>query len=127
MKKPKKTKSAWKKLVKEADDTFSEWIRNRDENEFGQGCSLCRFQKATCAAHLISRAKYSVRWDPLNVYAQCIGCNIRHEFHPQYYTTWWIARHGVEAYQDLFRRSNQIVKRSRQDMEDIIDRFKEAP
>lgn len=123
----RKSKSVRKNLVAQADKYFSAWVRERDRVEFGDHCSLCQRNLATCAAHLISRTKHSVRWDPLNVYAQCAPCNFRHEHHSQYYTSWWVARHGVEAYQELFRKSNKIAKFSRQDLEDMIQRYKERP
>jgi nitrate/TMAO reductase-like tetraheme cytochrome c subunit len=123
----KSSKSVRKKLVAELDRVFSLWIRARDHEEFGGICSLCHSQKAIQCAHLISRSKHSVRWDPRNAYAQCAGCNVRHEFHSQYYTSWWVARHGVESYQQLFRDSNKIAKFSRQDLEDMIQRYKERP
>jgi len=112
-----------KALVKAADAAFSLHIRARDAEPFGGRCSLCQQAPIEDCAHLISRGKHSVRWDPRNAMGQCRGCNLRHEYHPQYYTAWWIKRHGEEAYQALVRDSNQIAKYSRADLEEIIAKF----
>lgn len=124
----RKRKSARKALVAKLDRAFSVWVRTRDAVTFGGKCSLCQARPIEEAAHLISRGKHSVRWDPANAYAQCRGCNLRHEYHPAYYTNWWVNRHGIAAYNDLFRRSNEIAKFSREDLEAMIAKFNtEAP
>lgn len=111
-----------KKLILAIDDAFKAKIFARDVSEFGPSvCPLCQkpsdfFQWN----HLISAAKYSVRWNPLNVYRLCRGCNIRNEFHPQYFTAWWLKRHGEAVYHALVMASNQVADYKRKDYERIL-------
>jgi len=49
---------------------------------------------------------------------------MRHEFQPEIFTDWWIARHGEEAYHELVRKSNTPVKLSTQEIREIGDYYK---
>lgn len=120
----KKKKSLVARLVKELDDKCKALILSRDRKEFGTRCSLCEEDNhGLMWCHLISATKYATRWDPINIYAQCRGCNFRHEFHPQYYTAWWINRHGEEAYQALVRKSSQPANYKSKDLKLILEAF----
>ena len=115
-----------KKLILAIDDAFKAKIFARDVAEFGPSvCPLCQkpsdfFQWC----HMISAAKYATRWNPLNVYRQCRGCNLRHEFHPQYFTDWWLKRHGAAVYHALVFASNQVADYKRKDYEKILGEMK---
>ena len=45
-------------------------------------CIVCHTKSNLTPGHLFSRVAYSTRWDLDNVYAQCLGCNFRHESDP---------------------------------------------
>lgn len=121
----RKKKPSIKSLIKTMDEQFKEKIFTRDIKEFGSKCSLCLADGVRLIwCHLISARKYSVRWAHRNVYAQCNSCNIRHEHYPEYYTAWWVRRHGEEAYQELVRESMVPANYKRKDYEQMIGAIK---
>ena len=69
-----------KSLKKKAWDAFSKFIRQRDADENGNvKCCTCpniRHWTGMDAGHFISRVKESTLFDPMNVHAQCKGCNM---------------------------------------------------
>jgi hypothetical protein len=121
--KRKYPKSSRKALVAEADDVFSLFIRYRDDftcftcdakGKFGMQCG-----------HLISRTCYALRWDELNAHAQCRGCNYSHEHHPEVFTTKYIAKHGLPAYEKLYRVSQMTTKTSDRQLTGLILFYKQ--
>ncbi len=117
----KSSKSERKKLIKKLDKIFSEYIRLRD----GYKCVLCGSRTNVQAGHLITRNKYSTRWNEENVFAQCKSCNYRHEYQPEIYTSWYIEKFGEKKYLDLVKRSNVIVKYKNYDLETMIEHYKQ--
>lgn len=107
-----------KKLVSKLDKVFSEFIRNRDKR-----CVCCGKTEGLTNGHLITRAKYSVRWSELNCACQCRGCNMLHEYQPERYTDWFIRKHGLKKYQALITESNQIKKFTDTDLEELIKKY----
>lgn len=106
-----------------ADKWFSKYIRARD---YGQGCYTCDSPKGYMqCGHLITRAKYSTRWDPLNAKAQCAGCNKLHEYQHEHFNSKWIQEYGEAAYHELVRKSNTVTKFTTQEIQEIGDHFKE--
>lgn len=121
----RKKKSLIVRLVEEMDAIAKAQMFARDRKEWGNKCGLCgRSDLRLDWNHLISKTKYSVRWNPINIYAFCIGCNMRHEFNPQYYTAWWLKRHGAEAYQALVAWSNIPAKFKSKDLKAMIEKAK---
>lgn len=114
-----------KALVKALDKEFSLFIRKRDQDVRGGLCVFpgCPKPIQNCF-HIITRAKYSVRWDPANAVASCTGCNMSMEYNPNPYILWYIARNGLPAYEDLVRRSNIITKKSNSDLEEMLEEFR---
>ena len=84
-------------------DAMSLFVRARDKH-----CVLCGSPFNAQAGHLIKRGRGSTIFDETNVNQQCQNCNIKHNNFPEFYTNWWIAKYGQEAYDDLVRRSWQI-------------------
>ena len=61
--------------------------------------------------HLIPKASSSaVRFDLLNVFTQCSGCNSLHRFNPHPFIQWFLKEYGVEEYTDLVKRSKSKPK-----------------
>ena len=61
--------------------------------------------------HLIPKASSSaVRFDLLNVFTQCSGCNSLHRFNPHPFIQWFLNEYGVEEYTDLVKRSKSKPK-----------------
>lgn len=109
-----------KALVKQLDLLYSKAVRNRDAKLTGGVCVLgCG--PIECVSHLITRSKYSVRWDLDNGTGQCHSANFRHEFDPHIYTSWYINAKGLDAYNSLVEKSHKIAKFSTQDLLDIKD------
>lgn len=122
--KPKKKKlDSLPKLVKKADTVFSNFIRTRDNFT----CVLCGSKNIPQNGHLIKRGKRATRFDEKNCNCQCASCNIRHNYYPEPYTSWFINRYGAKEYQDLVRRAgneNKPYKYTRQELNEIIERYK---
>jgi hypothetical protein len=71
------------KLKKKADGSFSRYIRYRDgkkiNGEYLSECITCGVWKPVKlmqAGHFVSRSCNLLRYDELNVHAQCVGCNM---------------------------------------------------
>ena len=69
--------------------------------------------------HLISRGKESVKWDLMNVFEQCSGCNARHEHYPEIFTDWFIKKFGQVEYMALVERSYKVAKLTMEDLETL--------
>ena len=109
MKKPK-----IKTLKTKLDRVFSEYIRLRDSDSFGNcTCITCGKElpwREIHNGHWISRAKLNTRFDERNCSAQCCGCNTFKNGEPQKY---WIAmeeKYGREIMDELILKSNEIIK-----------------
>ena len=100
-----------KKLIKKLDTVFSLYIRKRDKR-----CVICGTKDNLTCGHLITRAKYSVRWDEDNAFAQCTSCNMKHEYYPEIFTQWFIKTHRLSTYTKLIERSNKIRKFTNEDL-----------
>lgn len=121
--KPRKARSERKQLVAQLDTVFSLYIRARDRAKTGGACVLGCGMIEHCA-HLITRAKHSVRWDPRNATGQCAGANLRHEFDPHPYTAWYLRTFGLETYETLVRDSNRVAKFSNDHLREMLSALK---
>lgn len=111
-------KPSRKKLVKELDRVFSLFIRQRDKK-----CVQCgKVEQLTCG-HLLTRAKYSVRWNEGNAFGQCAGENMKHEFQPEHYTLWYINKFGLQSYEQLVTDSNKLSKFTNSDLQEKINYY----
>lgn len=117
----KRKKSNRKKLVKLLDKYFSIYIRTRDKNI----CFTCdkTLDNMQCG-HLITRAKYSVRWNEKNACCQCAGCNLKHEYYPEIFTQKYINKFGIDQYNELVQKSNELSDYSNTELELMIEFFK---
>jgi hypothetical protein len=121
----KSVKSERKKLVAKLDAVFSEYIRARD----GYRCITCGVQGRERdglmqCGHLFTRASYSTRWDELNCFCQCRGCNLSHEYDPAPFTIRFIHKYGQEAYERLYAKSKSTLKLTDADMEILIGLYR---
>ena len=115
------------KAVKAADKAFSEYIRKRD----GYTCYTCGYagqprDGVMQVGHLITRSKYSVRWDVDNAACQCRSCNMLHEYQPEHFTDKYIRDRGIEAYHALVLRSNTPRKYTTAEIREIAKEYKRA-
>jgi len=120
-KKTRKTKkTARQRAIKKADDAFSLYIRTRDKR-----CVLCGKETELTAGHLITRSRWSVRYDEDNVFCQCTSCNLKHEYYPEIFTAWYISRFGEKKYEELVIKSQQPKKYTTQELLELAEYYKE--
>ena len=115
-------KTPRKKLVATLDKLFSLAVRAKAEKNYG-GCFFDGKPIEHCF-HFVTRSKHSVRWDFTNAEGSCAGCNFRMEFDPHPYIQWYIRKHGLPAYEDLIRRSNERAGFSLADLEKRVAELK---
>lgn len=92
-----------------ADSAFSKLIRARS----GWRCEMCGTQyeensQGLHCSHFHGRANWSVRFDPDNCEAACMGCHMKCEGNPHEFTDRWKAKLGQGAYDILLERKNDI-------------------
>ena len=112
----KKVKSHFetrKGLIKKLDDVFSKYIRKKYSVSGIVKCYTCgsyHEEKHIQAGHFISRKKYSVRWDEVNVKPQCLKCNIFTQGEQAKFEAGLIKEYGQEAVEMLKIKSHNIFK-----------------
>lgn len=119
----KSIRSVHKRLIKQLDAIFSLFIRERDRKRIG-ACPFDGREIEQCF-HFVTRAKHSIRWHPLNAVGSCAGCNCRYEFDPHFAIQWYIRTYGQDAYDTLIREGNIIRKWSNEDLQKMIDEYRE--
>jgi hypothetical protein len=118
-------KTRRKQLEKKLDDTFSAYIRLRDNYI----CFTCGANKnyfpdiVMQCGHLITRGRHSLRWSERNACCQCRSCNKKHEHFPEIYTALWINKYCQEDYTDLVVMSWKDYKYTLDDLEDLIEYY----
>jgi len=110
--------------VKRVDEIFSKCIRERDDWR----CQKCghkpESKQGLDCSHIYGRAKYSVRWHPLNAKALCVGCHRQWHSHPIESTKWIQSYLGEQKYQELQALKNQLVRFRDKDKKEMIAHFK---
>jgi 5-methylcytosine-specific restriction endonuclease McrA len=117
----KSGKSERQKLVAKLDKAFSEYIRARD----GYRCVTCgtvgrEKDGVIQCGHLFTRASYSTRWSDENAFAQCRGCNLRHEHDAAPFTMFYLNRFGQVAYEKLYLKHKSVFKITNCDIQTLI-------
>jgi len=115
-----KRKRSRKSLIRELDSVHSLYIRNRDGR-----CVICGTTKDLTNGHLFSRTNYSTRWHERNCHGQCKGCNLRHEFDPYPFNSFFIRKFGQEAWDELYREHRTVRKFSNSELAEMISRYEE--
>ena len=121
----KKTRS---QVVKKLDAVFSEYIRRRYAKNDIATCVTCGKQdhwKKLQAGHFQSRKHYATRWDETNVQVQCSGCNVFRWGEQYKFSKWLDANKGEGASEGLAEKANQIVKFTTNELEEMIEEYKE--
>lgn len=115
------------KLKKKADKVFSIYIRNRDsENGFAE-CITCGVQKPISqmqAGHFVSRRVNSLRFDELNVNAQCYSCNVMNHGEQYKYSKALDLKYGTGAAEELHSRRFETHKFKVDELKQIIEKYK---
>jgi hypothetical protein len=117
-----------KNLIKELDTVFSQYIRLRyAKNEIAE-CVTCGKKDHWSKlqnGHWASRRHYSTRWDEQNCNVQCAGCNVFRAGEIYLYTKYLCSKYGNNFPDELYNKSQQIVKFADVELIDMIDYYKQ--
>ncbi len=107
---------------------FSEYSRRKlaDANGYVACCSCgtIRHWKSMDAGHYISRTHLHVRYDNMNVHAQCKGCNAFKQGNPVGYREFLVREYGESAVRNMEDRRKFPAGFTRDGMRLIIDEYK---
>jgi len=121
MKKPTR-----KSLVIKLDTVFSQYIRRKDAIDEIATCVTCNkkdhYKKLQCG-HWASRRHYSTRWDEQNCHVQCSGCNVFRAGEIYLYTKYLCSQYGENFPEQLYIKSQQIVKFADVDLVEMIEYY----
>lgn len=113
-KKPTKKPIKRSKVVKDLDAIFSQYIRLKYANEYGEvACYTCGAKmnwKEAQNGHFYSRARYTTRWEEANCRVQDYRCNVALSGNYIVYTRNMLAEIGSEALDLIENRSKSIEK-----------------
>lgn len=118
-------KSKRKKLKDKLWKLISEYIRRRDAIVDGYAscvtCGRTEHYKKMQAGHFIPQAQGdAVRFDIRNIHIQCYRCNINLGSNGAEYYPYMVERYGEATVQELRRLSNETIKYTESDLEDMI-------
>jgi len=126
-----KTKSkSVSQLKKEADATFSQYIRQKyaDPHTGLVSCVTCGIMKPwkeMQAGHYESRGNNFLRYDERNVHVQCYGCNVARKGNYPAYATFMVRTYGTDILETLREESKFSLKFTTAELQEIIDTYKE--
>jgi len=114
-------------LKKKADASFSKYVRYRD-GEFKRGewlveCITCGVEKPIAqiqAGHFVSRRVNKLRFEEMNVNAQCVGCNMYKQGEQYLYAKNLDAKYGEGTADALMARRHDVKKFTIPELEEII-------
>lgn len=118
-------------VKKKAWVAFSKYIRVRDcikttgFPDKGQCVTCGRFFPFSelQAGHAIGGRNNSILFDEELVNAQCRGCNSYGNGKYAEYSVWFIEKYGLKRWEEKVKRSEEIVKYSLEDYEDIFKKY----
>jgi hypothetical protein len=114
-----------KKLIARLDKVFSQWVRRKDADHRGYvecwTCGKVLPWSRVDAGHFQSRAKFSTRWDEMNVKPQCKSCNGFRSGEQFKFARKLDAVYGQGTAEEIERTSNQTRKYSVEELEALID------
>lgn len=118
-----------KTLIKKLDTVFSEYVRLRDSDVNGYckciSCSTRKYYKEMDAGHYINRKHMSLRYDEVNVNAQCRSCNRFDEGNIPAYGLALIHLYGKNIIERLLFKKNQVSKMSDGDGRLLLEHYKQ--
>ena len=91
-------------------------------------CVICGISGGVLqGGHLIPKARSeSVRYDLMNVFTSCQGCNWRHTKNQHPMIEWFIREYGEEEYLSLVEKSRLIIKDRMWELEATHDDLKQV-
>ena len=118
------------KLVKKLDAIFSQYIRLKDADEFGNAtCFTCGkiefWKKGIQCGHFMSRKHYSTRWDFENCKPQCVSCNIYNAGRQFVFGKYLDEIYGDGKSDELYIKSKETIKIADYELEQMILKYKD--
>lgn len=114
-----------KKLIARLDKVFSQWVRSKDADHRGfVQCFTCgqfKHWKTVDAGHFQSRAKFSTRWDEMNVKPQCKSCNGFRSGEQFKFARHLDRVYGEGTAMEVEQLSNTTKKWSSEELEALVD------
>lgn len=131
LKKSKRVKSITKsrsQLVKELDSVFSQYIRQKYADEFGNvACVTCGnvlHWKQMQNGHYESRGHLPTRWSEDNCAPQDVACNVFKKGNYTEYAIWMIKTYGADKLDELKARANSGEKIPTTVIKEKIEKYK---
>ena len=115
-------------IVKNLDTVFSQYIRRKDAIDEIAECVTCGKKDHWSKlqnGHWASRRHYSTRWDERNCNVQCSGCNVFRAGEIYLYTKYLCSKYGDNFPEELYKLSQKTVKFSDNDLQDMIQHYKD--
>ena len=123
-----KKKPPISRLKRKAWGAFSEWIRKRGMDDKGfNSCVTCGkrdFWKNFHAGHFYHGKNSMSAMDERNVWCQCPKCNTYLHGNLIEYSEFLRGKYGEGIIEILRELKHQIFKPTRQELEDLIERYK---
>ena len=116
------------KIVKKLDAVFSQYIRGKDADNNMAICFTCDKVddvQSLQNGHFQSRKHYSTRWDEVNCQVQCPKCNVFNYGEQFIFGAKLDAKYGEGTARRLHIKSQQIVKLSDNELQDMIKKYKD--
>jgi len=89
-------------------------------------CVICGSTEKLGNGHLFTRTAYSTRWDLVNSNCQCWSHNYLHEYDPAPYTTWFIKKYGMNAYETLHLKFATTHKYSDAQLVELLEELQKV-
>ena len=116
-----------KRLKAKAWKVFSEYIRQRDADNYGIcACVTCgkrRHWKEMHAGHFVKRGYTAVLFDEHNVHAQCPACNTFKGGMQDEYARYIIDTYGLDEFNRLLNMKHEISSMKEEDYLNIIEKY----
>ena len=117
------------KLVKKLDAIFSQYIRLKDADEFGNAtcftCGKVDHWKKLQNGHFQSRKHYATRWDEMNCQVQCVSCNMFKGGEQFLFGKYLDERFYVGLSDTMFFKAKETVKFADFELEEMILKYKD--
>ena len=116
------------KLVKKLDSVFSQYIRLKDADEFGNAtcftCGKVDHWKKLQNGHFQSRKHYSTRWLEQNCQVQCAGCNVFRYGEQFLFSKYLDEKYGDGTSEELYYKAKETIKLADFEIEEMILKYK---
>lgn len=118
-----------KAIVASLDEWFSKYVRLSNADDNGMvNCFTCgvyqKWNDRIDAGHFQTRAKYTTRWDEMNVKPQCKRCNMTNGGQQYTFGIRLDQIYGQGTAANILRKSNELSKFTNSELLAMRDDFK---